>query len=66
MKFFQKLRFAFQYDIEPEFIVYDFKGQRAVRFQSYEDAKKFSDEQIEYLPKVLVGISKPNNGLDKQ
>lgn len=56
MTLLNRIKFAFKYDIESEYIVFDFKGQQAMRFLEYEDARKFSEEQVEYLPNVLIAI----------
>lgn len=58
MKLLKRIRFAIKYDIEPPFIVWDFKHEAGVVFQEYDDAKKFSDEQIQYIPKVMVEVRK--------
>ena len=54
----KRLLFAVQYDIEQEFIVYSIPDQLAMRFLSYDDAKKFSDSQIQYRPKIMVEVLK--------
>lgn len=56
MKLLKRLQFAFKYNFEEEFIVYSFTKQQAIRFLNYEDAKEYSDKQLEYAPKVMVGV----------
>lgn len=56
MKLLKRLMFAFKYDIDQEFIVYSIPDQMAIRFLKYEDAKAFTDKQIEYRPKIMVGV----------
>jgi hypothetical protein len=56
MKLLNRIKFVFKYDIEPEFIVYSIPDQLAMRFLNYEDAKAFSDKQIQYRPKIMVEI----------
>ena len=58
MKIIDRLKFIFTYDVELQFLVFDFKGQQGMTFMKYKDAKKFSDEQLEYRPKVMVEIRK--------
>ena len=55
---FKRIKFALQYDIEPEFIVYSIPDQSAIRFLNYNDAKEFSDKQIQYLPKIMIAVRK--------
>lgn len=58
MGFFKRLKFAWKYNIEPGFIVYCIPDQTAVRFLDYDEAKKFSESQIQYRPNVLVEVEK--------
>ena len=60
VKLLQRIKYAFKYDFESDFIVYSIPDQSAMRFTNYEDARKFSDGQIQYRPKVMIAIhSKP-------
>lgn len=56
MKLLKRLAFAIKYDIEPDFIVHSIPDQHAVQFMFYEDAREFSDNQIQYRPKVMVAV----------
>ena len=56
MKLIKRIKFAFKYDIEPEFIVFDQTTQQAVRFLKYEDAEKFTHKNIQYRPSVMVKV----------
>jgi hypothetical protein len=56
MRLFKRLQFAWKYDFDSDFIVYSIPDQCAMTFLKYEDAKKFSDDQIQYRPKVLVSV----------
>lgn len=58
MKLFKRLLFAIKFDIEQEFIVDTARDQLAMRFVNYEDAKKFTEAQIQYRPKIMVGVTK--------
>lgn len=58
MNLLKRIKFALKYDIEPEFIIYSAPDQTAIRFLNYDEAKQWSDRQIQYRPKVLVGIKK--------
>lgn len=58
MKLLKRLMFALQYDIDRDFIVYSTLDRPAMQFTEYKDAKKFSDEQIQFRPKVLVSVKR--------
>lgn len=58
MKLLEVIKFALMYNIERNYIVYDFKNQMFCSFLHYKDAKDFSDSQFMYRPKVLVEIRK--------
>lgn len=58
MRLLKRLKFAFKYDFVGELVVYSFPDQLPARFLNYEDAKAFSDSQIEYRPKVMIGVEK--------
>lgn len=56
MRLLKRIRFALKYDFDSEFIVWSYKDQNAVLFLDYKDAAKFSEEQIQYRPKVMVAV----------
>lgn len=60
--FIAKLKFIFKFDIDFEYIVFDFENQQAMRFTDYKEAYKLSCSQIQFDPSVMVSIHvrKPN------
>lgn len=58
MKLLKRLKFAIQYDIEPEFIVYSIPDQLAMRFLDYVDAQAFVNKQIQHRPHIMVPVKR--------
>lgn len=56
MRLLRRLTFALRFDFDPEFIVYSIPDQSAMYFSDYKQAKKYSDSQIQYRPKVMVAV----------
>jgi hypothetical protein len=56
MKLLKRLQFALKYDIDYDFIVYSIPDQSAMTFLNYQDAKDFSESQLQYKPKVMVSV----------
>ena len=58
MKLLKRLQFALKYNFDMEFIVYSFYDKSPMRFLKYEDAKRFSDIQIQSRPKIMLEVTK--------
>ena len=56
MNLIKRLKFAYKYNFEPEFIVCSIPDQSAMQFLNFDDAKEFSDKQIAYKPHVMVVV----------
>lgn len=56
MSLLERIKFAFTYDFDRDFIVYSIPDQTAMIFLTFDDAKKYSDDQIQYRPKILISV----------
>lgn len=54
MSMWKKIKFAFKYNIEPEFVVVPFGGTgfEAIRFMEYEDAYFYANELAKENPSL--------------
>lgn len=61
MTLINRIKFAFKYDFDHEFRVFNSENRNPSIFLEYKNAKKHSDSQIQYRPKIFVEVRLRSN-----